>query len=548
MAVTVLAAAGLSAAAVSDTNHLASAPSPFAPTNAVPTRILAPTQVNLPPVAAEVLRMSEAGISDDVITAYIQNSANTYSLDADQIVYLRDVGVSSAVLNALTAHSQPASGGAATEAAGGPAGTQNGFSQAVPATTASSTPVSGPADSFYDTLAPYGTWLYVPAYGWCWQPTVVVVNPAWQPYCNDGCWLWTDNGWYWNSYYAWGWAPFHYGRWCQYPGYGWIWCPDRIWGPAWVCWRNYPGYCGWAPLPPGACFTAGIGWTFNGVAVGFNFGFGLGPRCFTFCDYNHFCGRHSFGYFYRGRSADRFFHNSAVDNNFAADAHHGFINRGIDPSRIEGATHTRIPQVAVRELPRGAGRGADLTMPDRLTRNGNSAMIYRPGPNIAVRQNPFLPGHDAQFASRQNGFTATRGFTGSRVVANAPQFQSGRPNGLSHPTPAPGWNYSHGAERMRQWGGVGNFQETRSQPAPNYRQNSYAWHSAPVWHAAPSYAGHSAPSWSGSHFSGSSSVGEARSWGGAQVGGGQSFGGGGMHFGGGGGWGGGVGSGGGFHR
>ena len=86
--------------------------------------------------------------------------------------------------------------------------------------------MNGAAADFYNSLAPYGTWVNVPDYGWCWQPTVVVVNSAWQPYCNNGCWLWTDQGWYWNSYYSWGWAPFHYGRWCQYPGYGWLWCPD----------------------------------------------------------------------------------------------------------------------------------------------------------------------------------------------------------------------------------------------------------------------------------------------------------------------------------
>ena len=148
--------------------------------------------------------------------------------------------------------------------------------------------MDGAAAQFYTSLAPYGTWLDVPGYGWCWQPTIVVVNPAWQPYCNDGWWLWSDCGWYWNSYYSWGWAPFHYGRWCQYPRYGWLWCPDRVWGPSWVSWRNYPGYCGWAPLPPGACFSAGTGWSFNGLAVGVNFGFGLGPGCFTFCDFRHF--------------------------------------------------------------------------------------------------------------------------------------------------------------------------------------------------------------------------------------------------------------------
>ena len=521
MAVVVLVASGLSAATLEYASNSTTPPSPSTVTNAAPTRTIAPAPVNLPPVASEALRMSEAGISDDVIASYIQSSAGSCTLDADQIVYLRDVGLSSAVLNALVAHNQaPANGPAETPNS---VGGQTGSSPTAPAT-------NGPSAQFYDALAPYGTWVDVPGYGWCWQPTVVVINPSWQPYSDEGCWLWTDNGWYWNSYYAWGWAPFHYGRWCQYPRYGWLWCPDNVWGPAWVCWRDYPGYCGWAPLPPGAFFTAGLGWTFNGLAVGFDFGFGLGPGCFTFCDYDNFCRRHPFGHFRRGPGAEHFFRDSRVNNNFAADMHHGFINRGIDPSRIEAATHTRIPQVAVRELPRGAGRGRDLTMPDRLTRNGNASVIYRPDRSISVPRNPFLPGHDAQVAGRRGGFTGDTG------AGNASRFQSVRTTGPQAPTTRVPWDNPHGGEAMRHWGGVGNFQPTPSAPA---------WHSA-----APAYVQRGSSSWSASHSAGSAPAsGETRSWGsGGSSGGGMHFsggggnsGGGGMHFSGGGGgnWGGG---------
>jgi len=73
-------------------------------TNMAPTKTIAPAQVNLPAVPAEVLRMSQAGMSEDVITSYIQKSDNAYTLDADQIIYLHDVGVSSTVLNALVSH------------------------------------------------------------------------------------------------------------------------------------------------------------------------------------------------------------------------------------------------------------------------------------------------------------------------------------------------------------------------------------------------------------------------------------------------------------
>ena len=49
-------------------------------------------------------------MSDDVITAYIQKSADPYTLDAEQIIYLHDVGISSAVLDALVTHGGTAAG------------------------------------------------------------------------------------------------------------------------------------------------------------------------------------------------------------------------------------------------------------------------------------------------------------------------------------------------------------------------------------------------------------------------------------------------------
>src|SRR5205085_1063852 len=54
--------------------------------------------------------------------------------------------------------------------------------------------------------------------------------------------------------------------------YHWVWTPDATWGPAWVDWRYNDNYYGWAPLPPGARFTAGVGFNFNGGNVGVGFG------------------------------------------------------------------------------------------------------------------------------------------------------------------------------------------------------------------------------------------------------------------------------------
>ena len=93
-------------------------------------------------------------------------------------------------------------------------------------------------------LDSYGTWVYVDAYSsWAWRPYVQV---GWTPY-SHGRWYWTAVGWNWISYEPWGWYPYHYGSWYWDASFGWGWCWDRVWGPAWVHWMYTPGYIGWCP-------------------------------------------------------------------------------------------------------------------------------------------------------------------------------------------------------------------------------------------------------------------------------------------------------------
>jgi hypothetical protein len=104
--------------------------------------------------------------------------------------------------------------------------------------------------AFYDTLSPYGDWVYVGSYGRVWRPSAEVVGAGFRPYGTGGHWIYTDYGWSWESDWDWGWAPFHYGRWLLDSVYGWVWVPGDTWGPAWVDWRFGGGYVGWAPLAP----------------------------------------------------------------------------------------------------------------------------------------------------------------------------------------------------------------------------------------------------------------------------------------------------------
>jgi hypothetical protein len=199
---------------------------------------------------------------------------------------------------------------------------------------------------FHDQLAPYGTWIQVGGLGWCWRPdSAIALNPDWRPYYDMGQWVYTDNGWYWASDYAWGDIPFHYGRWVRQGGLGWLWVPDYTWGPSWVMWRQAPadGCIGWAPLPPGALFIGGV-MTYRGVAVGANFDFGLGYLDFTFIGYAHF---HDDFVRLRNRPYQwdiphsrirGFYAHTTLHNDFHRDPSGRMVNEGLGRTQVEHLT------------------------------------------------------------------------------------------------------------------------------------------------------------------------------------------------------------------
>src|SRR5579864_2283255 len=66
-------------------------------------------------------------------------------------------------------------------------------------------------DSFFTTLAPYGSWIQSADYNYVWVPTQV--DADWSPY-TSGHWVYTEQyGWYFASDDPYGWVVYHYGRW-----------------------------------------------------------------------------------------------------------------------------------------------------------------------------------------------------------------------------------------------------------------------------------------------------------------------------------------------
>ena len=61
--------------------------------------------------AFEVARLVQAGVQDSVTLTFITNSAGTFNLGAEQIITLRDLGVSNDLLQAMLAHDQEIASG-----------------------------------------------------------------------------------------------------------------------------------------------------------------------------------------------------------------------------------------------------------------------------------------------------------------------------------------------------------------------------------------------------------------------------------------------------
>jgi len=342
----------------------------------IPRSLWAQTAPVSPPVA-EVVRLAEAGTSEDVIVAYVQNATTPFNLTADNVLYLKDLGVSSQVVTAMLNRDSALRAQAPAPIAVPPPVPAPPPEPVAPDVTPPDYASDAPEDVnyFYDNLSPYGSWVELDGVGWCWQPRVIAINREWRPYCDGGHWVDTDAGWCWQSDYSWGWAPFHYGRWYRHADCGWVWVPDRVWGPAWVLWRDGGETCGWAPLPPHAIFDVRLGWRFNGVSVGLNFDFGLRPEHFNFVAVRDFVG-HDLGHHRLAPvEVTKIYNRTTIINNYRVD-HNTIINGGVPVARVAAATHTQIQKVAIRDTPAGANVHA----------TPGASVVYRPQLKAPTRQ------------------------------------------------------------------------------------------------------------------------------------------------------------------
>ena len=332
-----------------------------------------------------VIKLAQAGVDESVMLAFVSNSISTFNLSSDDIIYLRDIGITDPVVTAMIQRDQTikemdnAQLAAATEAAAPETQTDANYEQQVVSQTDQTAYASAPPQNinynyFYDSLSPYGSWIDIDGYGRCWQPTVVVADTGWQPYCDNGRWICTSSGWYWYSNYSWGWAPFHYGRWFRSPRWGWCWAPGSTWGPAWVSWRYSNNYCGWAPLPPGAHYQTGVGLTFNNRSVGVSFGFGLSASSYVFVPLNRFCDDRPRHYRMSRNQAAEIYQHTTVNNVFL-ERNRAIFNRGVEPRMITAVTRTPIHEVRIENVTTPHSRSG---RPDWLVTGGRTLAVYHP--------------------------------------------------------------------------------------------------------------------------------------------------------------------------
>lgn len=176
------------------------------------------TAPQLPYGANSILQLSRANVGDDTIINYIKNSGNSYGLNADQIIYLRQQGVSSAVINAMLNQPKPGVLAATpTTTATQPAAATVAVTPP-PATTTTVAPTvtyvqTVPATTYY-YYQPY----YYPAYGgyygggYGWPYPAVSLSFGWGGHWGGGWHGGWGGGWH-GGWHGGGGGGWHGGGW-----------------------------------------------------------------------------------------------------------------------------------------------------------------------------------------------------------------------------------------------------------------------------------------------------------------------------------------------
>jgi hypothetical protein len=210
--------------------RLATAQITAAPGASPPVSNDASATVHLSYGVADVVKLSEARVGEDAIVAFIANSGATYNLSVNEIIYLKNRGLSDRVITAMLEQRQKVAAAAAPSApAASPAPATQNSTYANPSGSEYAPTTTQPATTSSQT-APASTVYTIPNY------SSTYVYPSGYPYYSYP---------YYGGYYGYGYPAISVGfgfgsGWC---GNGWFGgCSRGGWGG---CWGGpHGGFCG----------------------------------------------------------------------------------------------------------------------------------------------------------------------------------------------------------------------------------------------------------------------------------------------------------------
>lgn len=305
---------------------------------------------------------------------------------------------------------------------------------------------------FYDELMPYGDWVRDARHGFIWLPAV---GPDFHPYGTNGHWAMTEFGNTWVSYYDWGWAPFHYGRWYFDDYYrSWAWIPGYEWGPAWVSWRTGGGYYGWAPLGPRVSVSVQIG---------------IPSFHWIFLPQRRIYDRYAWRYYAPHRTRIKIINRTTVINNTVVYNNNTYV---------AGPSSREIRRVTGRNVP--VYRVENSARPGRVAVSNNRVSMYRPelsersGRTVQARPSRVLESNEARSRRSVNATSPNR----SRTMESSPRVRTESNSGSRTQTASPSRSSSRSVQSGRSSSPSKTF-ETRPYEAPRQNGRSTRVQSSP---------------------------------------------------------------------
>src|SRR5437016_1207510 len=77
-----------------------------APTNPITEEKALPPNIHPARPLAEIIKLANSGVEEHVMMAYVTNSTRTFNLNAEEIIYLKDIGVPDRVVTAMILRDQ----------------------------------------------------------------------------------------------------------------------------------------------------------------------------------------------------------------------------------------------------------------------------------------------------------------------------------------------------------------------------------------------------------------------------------------------------------